>query len=401
MNTDTNENHIRSISEMDDSNNDNSDLSIEPCETVWRCCPNLWWNRPPPEILQNLEESIVTRCKNKTRGWYVDIAPEVFEESHGCCKNNEKVCRIWTRKFETGKRDNKDYALVMAHGMGAGGALFALSMDELTRYSTVYCIDLPGFARSSRNSLSNDPIRCEEQILSILDAWRQQVGLNRMNLLGHSFGGYLCTSYALSYPERINHLILADPWGFTNLPPEIENGQFVSPSGRVIPWWFMILFKIYNYFNPLALFRLGGRYTLGIIKRRRQDICQPFNILWEKEEDNITGDYLHQANLHTPSGESAFCTLAKYFFWSKRPLINRINELDSNIPLTVIYGGNSWMPKVTKEEFDYARNGEGYTRAETIEDVGHHVYSKFQEFNSHVLKACKVSNPTQAPNGVQ
>ena len=83
-------------------------------------------------------------CKNKTRGWYVDIASEVFEEGHGCSKNNQKVCRIWTRKFETGNRDNKDYALVMAHGMGAGGALFALSMDELTRYSTVYCIDLPG-----------------------------------------------------------------------------------------------------------------------------------------------------------------------------------------------------------------------------------------------------------------
>ena len=38
---------------------------------------------------------------------------------------------------------------------------------------------------------------------------------------------------------------------------------------------------------------------------------------------------------------------------------------------------------------------------QTIEDVGHHVYSKFQEFNSYVLKACKVSNPTPAPNGVQ
>ena len=33
MNKDTNENHIRSISEMDDTNNDDSDLSIEPCET--------------------------------------------------------------------------------------------------------------------------------------------------------------------------------------------------------------------------------------------------------------------------------------------------------------------------------------------------------------------------------
>ena len=83
-------------------------------------------------------------CKTKSKGWYVDIPPEVFEESQKCCKNSQKSCRIWTRKFETGKNENKDYALVMAHGMGAGGALFALSLDELTRYSTVYCIDLPG-----------------------------------------------------------------------------------------------------------------------------------------------------------------------------------------------------------------------------------------------------------------
>ena len=99
----------------------------------------------------------------------------------------------------------------------------------------------------------------------------------------------------------INHLILADPWGFTPYPPEMDNGQYVSPSGRTIPWWFVFLFKTYSWFNPLALFRLGGRYTLGLIRRRRQDICEPFNILWENEEDNVSADYLHQANLHTPT----------------------------------------------------------------------------------------------------
>ena len=81
----------------------------------------------------------------------------------------------------------------------------------------------------------------------------------------------------------------------------MDNGQYVSPSGRTISWWFVLLFKAYSWFNPLALFRLGGRYTLGLIRRRRQDICQPFNILWEKEEDNVSADYLHQANLHTPT----------------------------------------------------------------------------------------------------
>ena len=37
-----------------------------------------------------------------------------------------------------------DYPLVMVHGLGAGGALFALSFQELAKHFTVYCIDLPG-----------------------------------------------------------------------------------------------------------------------------------------------------------------------------------------------------------------------------------------------------------------
>ena len=32
----------------------------------------------------------------------------------------------------------------MVHGLGAGGALFALSFEELAKHFTVYCIDLPG-----------------------------------------------------------------------------------------------------------------------------------------------------------------------------------------------------------------------------------------------------------------
>ena len=54
--------------------------------------------------------------------------------------------------------------------------------------------------------------------------------------------------------------------------------------------------------------------------------------------------------------------MAKYFFWSKLPFINRINELDASIPLTAIYGDHSWMPSVTREEYEHARNGEGYCR---------------------------------------
>ena len=39
------------------------------------------------------------------------------------------------------------------------------------------------------------------------------IPIHRINLLGHSFGGYLSSQYSLKYPDRVEKLILADPWG--------------------------------------------------------------------------------------------------------------------------------------------------------------------------------------------
>jgi len=43
-----------------------------------------------------------------------------------------------------------------------------------------------------------------------LDALRAHLGLERMDLLGHSWGGYLVMAYAAAHPERISHLLILD-----------------------------------------------------------------------------------------------------------------------------------------------------------------------------------------------
>lgn len=63
-------------------------------------------------------------------------------------------------------------------------------------------LPLPGFARSSRPHFSSDPKVAEEQYVIALEEWRKKQGIDKMCLLGHSFGGYLSTAYALTYPER-------------------------------------------------------------------------------------------------------------------------------------------------------------------------------------------------------
>ena len=53
----------------------------------------------------------------------------------------------------------------------------------------------------------------ETFFLDALKKWQKEVGLKKMILVGHSLGGYLAASYALRYPDDIQHLVLVCPAG--------------------------------------------------------------------------------------------------------------------------------------------------------------------------------------------
>lgn len=46
--------------------------------------------------------------------------------------------------------------------------------------------------------------------ISDLDALRRELGREQMDLIGHSWGGYLVMAYAIAHPERVRRLIIAD-----------------------------------------------------------------------------------------------------------------------------------------------------------------------------------------------
>ncbi|MCH8328210.1 MAG: alpha/beta fold hydrolase [Candidatus Marinimicrobia bacterium] len=53
------------------------------------------------------------------------------------------------------------------------------------------------------------------QFIADLDAVRAHFKLDKVNLLGHSWGAHLATIYAIKYPERVGKLILAASTGAT------------------------------------------------------------------------------------------------------------------------------------------------------------------------------------------
>lgn len=55
------------------------------------------------------------------------------------------------------------------------------------------------------------------------------------------------------------------------------------------------------------------------------------------------------------SGEGAFRTLALPLGWAKRPMIQRIGDIEKELPITFIYGSRTWMDRECGNQSKYLR----------------------------------------------
>jgi len=157
--------------------------------------------------------------------------------------------------------------LVFLHGVGTGAALWVLNLASVATQRTAYAVDMLGFGRSSRVTFSSDPAVAEIEFVESLEAWRQAVRLDTFVLVGHCFGGFIATSYALRYPNRVRHLLLVSPWGFSEQQSEI-NSVCTSTSDAIgdrqlpMPLWVKVLALLLQPFNPFAALRIAGSWGM-------------------------------------------------------------------------------------------------------------------------------------------
>uniref|UniRef100_A0A1B6KII6 AB hydrolase-1 domain-containing protein n=1 Tax=Graphocephala atropunctata TaxID=36148 RepID=A0A1B6KII6_9HEMI len=196
-----------------------------------------WWCPMSATVLRAAEKKLLSYLKTPYRGWYVDIGSVVGTSD-----------KIWTIALNV---ESQKMPLVLLHGLGAGVGLWCLNLDAFASQRPVYAIDVLGFGRSSRPDFSHDAKEVERQLVQSVEEWRREMKLPKMILLGHSMGGFLAGAYAISYPERVKHLILADPWGLPPKPPADETKR------SKLPWWARALLFTLEPLNPLWAIRFA------------------------------------------------------------------------------------------------------------------------------------------------
>jgi 4,5:9,10-diseco-3-hydroxy-5,9,17-trioxoandrosta-1(10),2-diene-4-oate hydrolase len=105
--------------------------------------------------------------------------------------------------------------LVMLHGGGPGASAWSNFGSALPGFAEDFrtlLVDQPGFGQSDKPPVVGNYFRfAAETVKDLLD----ELGLERIHLLGNSLGGGTAMRFALLYPERVGRLVLMGPGGLS------------------------------------------------------------------------------------------------------------------------------------------------------------------------------------------
>ena len=103
--------------------------------------------------------------------------------------------------------------LVMLHGGGPGASAwsnFGACLERFAEDFRVLLVDQPGFGGSDKTAIEGHFFTfAADKLAALLD----ELGIERVHLLGNSLGGGTATRFALKYPKRVGRLVLMGPGG--------------------------------------------------------------------------------------------------------------------------------------------------------------------------------------------
>ena len=126
-------------------------------------------------------------------------------------------------------------AVVLIHGFGTTGDMWAPMAANLAKDHTVVVPDLRGMGLSSHPDDGYDKWTQAGDIRAILD----ELGIDRADIVGHDIGTMVAYAYAARYPDKTTRLVIIDspipgipPWNQIVRLPALWHFNFGGPDAE-------------------------------------------------------------------------------------------------------------------------------------------------------------------------
>src|SRR5438128_276531 len=149
-------------------------------------------------------------------------------------------------------------AVIFVHGLGGFDECWRHNVRPLAGRATVFAVDLPGFGDSAKPRTSYRLGYFANALRGFMDA----LGLAQASLVGHSLGGAVSITLALTHPSRVERLALVGA---------------IVPGGCYRPSWI---------YRLVALRGLGEMLSRGGNARRSTAGC---SVLWSAARRPASG----------------------------------------------------------------------------------------------------------------
>lgn len=100
--------------------------------------------------------------------------------------------------------------ILFIHGLGSYLPAWKKNTEVLSKRYRCIAIDLPGYGHSSKGNYDYSMTF----FANVISEFAQMKGLQKIHLAGHSMGGQIALTLALTQPELVDRLILVAPAGF-------------------------------------------------------------------------------------------------------------------------------------------------------------------------------------------
>ena len=239
---------------------------------------------------------------------------------------------------------------VLHGGPGCDHSYFKPWLDALTDVAQLVYVDHRGNGRSERTGPATYTMA---QMADDLEALRQLLGYERIQVLGHSFGGMVALTYATRYPGSLEALIPAT----TAASYEFRAQAWEIAAARATPLQMEMLPRLFD----------------GVIATEAEHdewwrACLP--LYFHRADDTICSEMLGR--------EHAQLEVVNYMMASQIPGYDLASQLPAvSAPTLVVSGRHDWVTPVSQGEV--IASGIPGARLEVFEDSGHFPFIEEQD----------------------